>query len=100
MYGRPYYTGDTSIVEPALILFVYLFALILILVLFKWQLSGPMGVLLLVLQARRRRHRPPPPAAAPGRHVVPRTCWPCPLHPSNPPTLQPSNPPTAAQLHP
>jgi len=50
MYGKPYYTGDTSIVEPALILFAYLFALILILVVFKWQLSGQMGVLLLVLQ--------------------------------------------------
>mmetsp|Transcript_12900 Transcript_12900/g.33278 ORF Transcript_12900/g.33278 Transcript_12900/m.33278 type:complete len:354 (+) Transcript_12900:3-1064(+) len=51
MYGKPYYTGNTSIVEPALILFAYLFALILILVLFKWQLSGAMGVVLLVLQA-------------------------------------------------
>jgi len=51
MYKQPYFTGDTSIVEPALILFAYLFAMILILICFKWQLSGPMGVLLLVLQA-------------------------------------------------
>jgi len=51
IYDEPYYTGDTSIVEPAFILFAYLFALIFILVAFKWQLSGPMGIVLLVLQA-------------------------------------------------
>jgi len=50
MYNQPYYTGDTSIVEPALILFGYLFALILILIIYKWQLSGRLGVLLLILQ--------------------------------------------------
>jgi len=51
IHDEPYYTGETSIVEPALILLGYLVALILILVAFKWELSGPMGVLLLVLQA-------------------------------------------------
>ena len=50
MHDEPYYTGDTSIVEPALILMGYLVALIIILIFFKWELSGPMGVLLLVLQ--------------------------------------------------
>lgn len=57
-YNQPYYTGDTSIVEPALILFGYLFALILILIIYKWQLSGRLGVLLLILQAAMNSTEP------------------------------------------
>jgi len=51
MQGAPYATGETSITEPALILFGYLFLLFVILIAFGWKLSPAVGVVLLMLQA-------------------------------------------------
>ena len=51
MSGAPYHTGETSIIEPALILMGYLLALLLLLAAFGWRLPPAMGWLLLCMQA-------------------------------------------------
>ena len=48
--GEPYPTGHTSIAEPALILFGYLFLLFIILIWSGWKLTRGVGYLLLLLQ--------------------------------------------------
>jgi len=45
--GAPYPTGSASMLEPTIILFGYLIAFVLILLIFKWKLTAGLGWLLL-----------------------------------------------------